>query len=378
MLRAGQRLVAMGTGVLLVATLGGPALAAPAAPAGRGRPAEPRAYLIHLIDGGDPIVVRKYIEEAGQIRFEKYGGWVAIPSYEVLRIVPDDSDDPVGAALPPPVPADSAGPPLYVATRSGATLRATNVGAAGADVRVNTPEGSLTFPRTDLVGVLRVPAPPGSPEAWITLWGGGDGSGGDGRAAAGPGAQPEAPPPPLSDRPHLLQLASGVVIQVDGFWLEAGEIRFRRLGGVVGFALGEIARLLPQEAEPVRGQLAVRFVRRLGPDRVEVRLRQKLRRVRLIGVEPVPPAPPGSDDRAVEDPWAGLDRGLLVRLEFDRERSGPEGDWLAYLYLPSGRMLNAELIRVGLARPRTDKQNLRYADLFEGLWTGAGRPSPAR
>jgi hypothetical protein len=171
------------------------------------------------------------------------------------------------------------------------------------------------------------------------------------------------------------------VIQVDGFWLEAGEIRFRRLGGVVGFALGEIARLLPQEAAPVRGQLAVRFVRRLGPDRVEVRLRQELRRVRLIGVEPVSPAPPGSpasDDPALDDPWAGLERGLLVRLEFDRERSGPEGDWLAYLYLPNGRMLNAELIRVGLARPRTDKQNLRYADLFEDLWTSAGRPSPAR
>ena len=165
------------------------------------------------------------------------------------------------------------------------------------------------------------------------------------------------------------------MIQVDGFWLEAGEIRFRRLGGVVGFALGEIARLLPQEAEPVRGQLAARFVRRLGPDRVEVRLRQELRRVRLIGVEPVSPAPPGSPasgDRAIEDPWVGLDPGLLVRLEFDRERSGPEGDWLAYLYLPSGRMLNAELIRVGLARPRTDRQNLRYADLFEGLG-----PAPA-
>ena len=77
------------------------------------------------------------------------------------------------------------------------------------------------------------------------------------------------------------------MIQVDGFWLEAGEIRFRRLGGVVGFALGEIARLLPQEAESVRGRLAVRFVRRLGPDRVEVRLRQELKRVQLIGVEPV-------------------------------------------------------------------------------------------
>ena len=215
-------------------------------------------------------MVQKYTEQDGQIRFEKYGGWVAIPSYEVLRIVPDDSDDSAGT-LPTPVPTESPGAPLYVATRSGATVRATNVGPAGADVRVSTPEGSLTFHRADLVGVLRVPAAPASPEAWITLWGGDDGSGGEG-LGPGPGREPrpQAPPPTLSDRPHLLQLASGVVIQVDGFWLEAGEIRFRRLGGIVGFALGEIARLLPQEAEPVRGRLAVRFVRRLGADRMEV------------------------------------------------------------------------------------------------------------
>ena len=166
------------------------------------------------------------------------------------------------------------------------------------------------------------------------------------------------------------------MIQVDGFWLEAGEIRFRRLGGVVGFALGEIARLLPQEDESARGRLAVRFVRRLGPDRVEVRLRQELKRVQLIGVEPVPPSPGSPDDRALEDPWAGLDRGLLVHLEFDRERSGPDGDWLAYLYLPSGRMLNAELIRVGLARPRAEAQNIRYLDLFQEDLGGPPRRPP--
>ena len=114
----------------------------------------------------------------------------------------------------------------------------------------------------------------------------------------------------------------------------------------------------------------------LGPDRVEVRLRQELKRVQLIGVEPVSSSPgsPASGDHALEDPWAGLDRGLLVHLEFDRERSGPDGDWLAYLYLPSGRMLNAELIRVGVARPRVDNRNLRYVDLFQDLWTGLARP----
>ena len=187
----------------------------------------------------------------------------------------------------------------------------------------------------------------------------------------------QAPPPTLSDRPHLLQLANGVVIQVDGFWLEAGEIRFRRLGGIVGFALGEIARLLPQEIVSVRGRLPARFVRRLGPDRVEVRLREGLKGVRLIGIEPVAPGSPPSNDRVLEDPWAALDGGLLVHLEFDRERSGPDGDWLAYLYLPNGRMLNAELIRVGLARPRTDGRNLRYLDLFQELISKDPHQPPA-
>src|SRR5262249_15461103 len=94
------------------------------------------------------------------------------------------------------------------------------------------------------------------------------------------------------------------------------------------------------------------------------RLREGLKRVRLIGVDPVAAQLP---DRALEDPWDTLDQGLLVHLEFDRERSGPDGEWLAYLYLPSGRMLNAELIRVGLAPPRAEPQNVRYLDLFQEI-----------
>jgi hypothetical protein len=358
--RARRRLTAIGTGVALAATLAGHASAAPAGAPERSRSAQPRAYLIHLLDGGDPIVVRKYVEEGGQIRFEKYGGWVGIPSYEVLRIVPDESED-TAATLPPsdPTARDGGGMPLYVATRSGATVRATSVGARGSEVRVSTPEGSLTFPRADLVGVLRVPAAPAAPEAWITLWDADDGSAGPGRPGSEPGSPLRAGPPTLTDRPHLLQLTNGAVIRIDRFWIEAGEIRFRRLGGVVGFALGEIARLLPQEVEPVRGRLAARFLRRLDTDRMEVRLGHGIRRIRLIGVEPA------RSRRAIEDPWAALERGLLIHLEFDRQRYGSDGDWLAYVYLPSGRMLNAELIRVGLARPRVEDRNVRYLDLFQ-------------
>jgi hypothetical protein len=365
------RRATIGTGVALALALSGIVLAAPPAAPERARSKEPRAYLIHLIDGGDPILVKKYTEEGGRIRFEKYGGWVEIPSYEVLRIVPDDSEDaPPPVALPPPAETKEA--PLYVATRNGATVRATEVGTRGSEVRVSTAEGSLTFHRADLVGVLRVPAAPGAPEAWITLWGGEDGiRGGDAPATGSPDSRSPDQPLRLSERPHLLQLANGVVVQVDGFWIEGGEIRFRRLGGVVGFALAEVARLLPQEVEPVGGRLAARFIRRLGPDRLEVRVGQDLQRIRLIGIEQTPTS------QVLEDPWEMLESGLLVHLEFDRKRYEADGDWLAYLYLPNGRMLNAELIRVGLARPRAETRNVRYLDLFEELLTHHPPQPPA-
>src|SRR5262245_33602317 len=175
MLRVRRRLATLGSGMALVTVLGGPAGAASPPSSARGRPAQPRAYLIYLIDGGDPIVVQKYTEQDGQIRFEKFGGWVSIASYEVSRIVPDESDD--ADATLPPATGDAPGTTIYVTTRSGANLRGTNVGAAptsSTEVRVKTPEGSLTLQRADVVGVLRVPAAPGAPEAWITLGGDAD------------------------------------------------------------------------------------------------------------------------------------------------------------------------------------------------------------
>jgi endonuclease YncB( thermonuclease family) len=366
--------------VLALAAAAPAAAAPPGSDPGPGaKPARPRAYLIYLLDGSDPIVVKSYVEEGDQIRFEKFGGWVGIPRYEILRIVPDEP-----GAAPPPValPAVESGPaapageaaPLYVTTRGGTTVRAHAVSAEGPRVRVDTQEGSLAFPRADLVGVLRLAVGAAPSEAWITLIApdgalGGDGAGrgpagGDAStppAAPGGGAQPAAavPIPAVSDRPHLLQLAGGTVIQIEGFWIEDGEIRFRRLGGVVGFALREIVRLLPQEAVAPGTRSTARFVRQLGPDRLEVRLEHGLQRIRLIGIEPLPGVHPD------EDPWATLARGLGVALEFDRQRYAPDGDWLAYVYLPSGRMLNVELIRVGLARPRVDPHNVRYVDLFE-------------
>ena len=54
--------------------------------------------------------------------------------------------------------------------------------------------------------------------------------------------------------------------------------------------------------------------------------------------------------------------GVPVRLEFDRERKDHHGRWLAYVHLPDGRMLNAELLRRGLARVLAVRPNLKHFD----------------
>jgi hypothetical protein len=93
-----------------------------------------------------------------------------------------------------------------------------------------------------------------------------------------------------------------------------------------------------------------------------VGVRSGLHRVRLVGIAPAAP-----DTWTADDPWRHLDAGAIIHLEFDRQRYDADGNWLAYVFLPSGRMLNAELVRLGLARPLGDGRNARYLDLFHEL-----------
>ncbi|MBI2467871.1 MAG: hypothetical protein HYV62_08675 [Candidatus Rokubacteria bacterium] len=332
---------------------------------------KPRAYLIYLLDGGEPIVVEEYVEENGQIVFEKFGGWVRIPTYEIVRIVPDLPDRTANLP-PPPILSPTGGAPLrpesdlYLSMRGGGNLRVAALTPEGDRVRVTVPDGSFTVPRSEILGVVRVPPGAEVPEAWLSVRT--TEADADGAAAESAGLVPPAPEPrlpyPKSDHPHLLRLANGQLMRVEAFWVEDGEFRFRRLGGVVGVALSEVMRLIPEELVAVRGRTPVRFARQLAADLLEVHVRSGYHRVRLTGVEPVDGTWTG------ESPWQQVERGMIVQLEFDRQRYDAEGNWLAYVFLPSGRMLNAELIRLGMARPRPDALNMRYLDLFHEVATG--------
>jgi len=59
-----------------------------------------------------------------------------------------------------------------------------------------------------------------------------------------------------------------------------------------------------------------------------------------------------------------LAEGKRVRLEFDVEKKDKYGRLLAYVYLPDGKMLNAELLKEGYAQIYTFPPNVKYADMF--------------
>ena len=356
----------------------------------------PRPFLIYLKDGSEPILVERYVEDNGEVRFQKYGGWVGIPTSEILKIVPDEPAPETAAALPSGTPEIGPAPgnapsELYLTLRSGGNLKVTAVVPEGERVRVSVPDGSFTVPRADMVGLVRLPAGPETPEAWISIVLTGrpgdapthveTASAPDGTAtrdaaptpAGGPRpltAPPalEAPGPRLpyerSDRPHFVRLQNGQLMRLDGFWVEDGQLRFQRFGGVIGVAIAEVMRLIPEEIAPVPGRTQVRFTRQVGPDLFEVAVKSGAQGVRLLGIAPT------ESTRTDESPWRHLDGGTIVYLEFDRQRYDTEGNWLAYVFLPNNRMLNAELIRLGLARPLADGRNLRYLDLFHELATG--------
>lgn len=67
----------------------------------------------------------------------------------------------------------------------------------------------------------------------------------------------------------------------------------------------------------------------------------------------------------------GLAEGKRVKLEFDVERYDKYKRILAYVYLEDGTFLNAKIVEAGYASLLTYAPNVRYADLFLGLYQQA-------
>ena len=215
-------------------------------------------------------------------------------------------------------------------------------------------------------GVLRVPAPPASPEAWITLWGGDDGrTRGDPpvtapaeAAAERRPARPQRSPAPAPARerrrhPGRRLLARG--------WRDPLPATRRGRGVRAG---------RDRPAAPAGGRAGPRTPR--GPVRPAARSRpaggpvaaRSCRRIRLIGIEPVgrsPTAPArGPVGRARrEGSWSTS----------SSTASGPEPDGrLARLRLPAERADAERRADPGGAGPAPDDgRNLRYLDLFQEL-----------
>ncbi len=95
------------------------------------------------------------------------------------------------------------------------------------------------------------------------------------------------------------------------------------------------------------------------------------RRVRYIGIDTPelhhPTKPVQYYAREAAEFNRQLVEGKSIRLEFDLERKDKYGRTLAYLYLPDGTFVNAELVRQGYAHTLTIPPNVRHADLFVQL-----------
>jgi len=114
------------------------------------------------------------------------------------------------------------------------------------------------------------------------------------------------------------------------------------------------------------------------------------RRVKLIGIESAGPPPrkyAKFDERGhiipePEEPTISLEEQALtyaqdllenkkVKLEFDVDARGPRGYLYAYVYLPDGRMANAELLRMGFVKLRIVPPNVKYEEKLSAAYQEA-------
>jgi micrococcal nuclease len=122
---------------------------------------------------------------------------------------------------------------------------------------------------------------------------------------------------------------------------------------------------------------ATAFVTRaVDGDTIEARIGGRLEDVRYIGVDTPETVKPDTPVQCFGPRASSFNHGLVerrrVRLVFGVERHDVYGRLLAYVYL-GRRLVNAMLVRRGLARSLTIPPNDRFAPLFRRLELRAAR-----
>ncbi len=154
----------------------------------------------------------------------------------------------------------------------------------------------------------------------------------------------------------------------------------RDLGSLFLLAMVALVLLRPWErlrlGEPPPAAATAYVVRAIDGDTIEVRLEGRREDVRYIGVDTPETVKPGAPVQCFGPRAHRANRRLVahrrVRLVFGVERRDDYGRLLAYVYL-RGRLVNAELVRRGLARTLTIPPNDRLAGRLGGLEMAAAR-----
>ena len=141
----------------------------------------------------------------------------------------------------------------------------------------------------------------------------------------------------------------------------------------------------PAAAQAVLEGTVVRIV---DGDTIHVRLGERVEKIRYIGVNTPEVHHPSRGEEPGGQAAAAVNRQLVsgrrVRLELDAQPRDRHGRLLAYVWV-NDTMVNAELVRRGVAQVMTVPPNVRHQPLFlklqrearearRGLW---GEPAPA-
>jgi micrococcal nuclease len=155
--------------------------------------------------------------------------------------------------------------------------------------------------------------------------------------------------------------------------------RSGRLGSLALLAIAAALILRPWEGGAVEGgprSARAYVVRAIDGDTIEARIDGALEDVRYIGVDTPETVKPGTPVQCFGPRASAFNHRLVegrrVRLVFGVERRDVYGRLLAYVYLDR-RLVNATLVRRGLARSLTIPPNDRLAPLFRRLELRAAR-----